>query len=198
MNNKNNNSDSQKLPILKNSELGCPHFQDCSGCEISTELNNPPIFQEAKTYFEKHKVTDLHLFVGNVNFWRFRAKLVVRGTSENPLIGLYKKGTHDVLDIPFCKVHHPNINLALAHIKKFIKEKGIEPYNESTKKGTLRYLQLVVHRKTGKVQLTFVLNQDFENDLTKWEIPDPNPDTITTPFWHSIWLNLINQKQIRF
>lgn len=35
--------------------------------------------------------------------WRCRAKLAVRGSSTNPLIGLYEEGTHNVIDIPECK-----------------------------------------------------------------------------------------------
>lgn len=35
--------------------------------------------------------------------WRCRAKLVVRGSSMDPLIGLYEEGTHNIVDIPECK-----------------------------------------------------------------------------------------------
>lgn len=182
MNKENNNFPNKEIQTLKNSNLDCPHFEKCSGCEISKDLNNPPVLEEAKKYFEKKGIQNLQLISGNVNFWRYRAKLVVRGTSNNPLIGLYKKGTHEVLDIPFCKVHHPNINLALKLIKEIICQNAIEPYNETTKKGVLRYLQFVVMRKTGKVQVTFVLNKTFESDPTNWQLP-------SSDIWHSVWLN---------
>lgn len=35
--------------------------------------------------------------------WRCRAKLAVRGSASDPLIGLYEEGTHNVVDIPDCK-----------------------------------------------------------------------------------------------
>ena len=35
--------------------------------------------------------------------WRCRAKLAVRGTSEDPHIGLFEEGTHSIVDIPFCR-----------------------------------------------------------------------------------------------
>ena len=35
--------------------------------------------------------------------WRCRAKLLVRGSSTNSLVGLYQEGTHNVVDIPDCK-----------------------------------------------------------------------------------------------
>ena len=51
---------------------------------------------------------DLFLTLNYVEFgmqygWRCRAKLAVRGSSVNPLIGLYEEGTHNVVDIPQCK-----------------------------------------------------------------------------------------------
>lgn len=36
--------------------------------------------------------------------WRCRAKLVVRGSPEEPVIvGLYEQGTHEAVNIPECK-----------------------------------------------------------------------------------------------
>lgn len=35
--------------------------------------------------------------------WRCRAKLAVRGSASDPMIGLYQEGTHNVVDIPECK-----------------------------------------------------------------------------------------------
>lgn len=35
--------------------------------------------------------------------WRCRAKLAVRGTSEDPQIGIFEEGTHSIVDIPLCR-----------------------------------------------------------------------------------------------
>ncbi|THU64955.1 hypothetical protein C4D60_Mb01t31970 [Musa balbisiana] len=58
--------------------------------------------------------------------WRCRAKLVVRGTPENPLIGLYQEGTHDIVDIPMCR--------GISKLK-------VELYDEELGTGDLRYVQ---------------------------------------------------------
>ncbi len=173
-----NNKINQKIEL---DDLLCPHFLKCSGCEISKNLRNPPIFEEAKNYFASKGVENLKLISGNLHFWRYRAKLSVRGTSENPEIGLFEKNSHNVIDIPFCKVHHPKINEAVTLVKTFIKKEKIEPYNEKTGKGLLRYIQLVVERRTGLVQLTFVLNCDGLQNLDTWKLEDP--------ILHSVWLN---------
>jgi len=182
MNKKTTENDNPPLKIIKSVDILCPHFDECSGCELSKNVDNPPVFDEVDLYFKKKGITNLQLRVGKVIHWRYRAKLVVRGTSNNPEIGLYKKGTHKVLDIPFCKVHNESINKAVEIVKQFIHDENIEPYNEETGKGLLRYVQLVVERSSLKVQITFVLNSNMETNLKKWEI---NED----PIWHSVWIN---------
>ncbi|KAM1073474.1 hypothetical protein ACFX2B_018340 [Malus domestica] len=50
--------------------------------------------------------------------WQCRAKLAVHGSPENPLIGLYQEGTHNVVDIPQCKAHCPSIVAAVELLKQ--------------------------------------------------------------------------------
>lgn len=182
MNSRTTNKENDPLKLIASLDISCPHFDECSGCELAKSVNHPPILEEVNHYFKKRGFTDFHLRVGDVTHWRYRAKLVVRGTSKNPEIGLFKKGTHQVFDIPFCKVHQESINKAVELVKKFIQKENIEPYNEQTGKGLLRYIQFVVERSTGKVQITFVLNSNEETDLKKWVISDDE-------IWHSVWLN---------
>jgi tRNA/tmRNA/rRNA uracil-C5-methylase (TrmA/RlmC/RlmD family) len=42
--------------------------------------------------------------------YRHRARQKVRGRARSPKIGSFAAGTHDVVDIPRCRVHHPLIN----------------------------------------------------------------------------------------
>jgi 23S rRNA (uracil-5-)-methyltransferase RumA len=182
MNEKQPVTNKNPLKIAQSINISCPHFPECSGCELTTNVDKPEVLEEAKSYFAKKGITDFHLHLAQVTGWRYRAKLAVRGTSNNLKIGLYKKGTHTVLDIPFCKVHHPSINLAVKEIKEFVKNENIEPYNEQTQKGLLRYIQLVVERCSGKVQVTFVLNLSSEQNLNMWM-------NLKSDLWHSIWLN---------
>ena len=66
----------------------------------------------------------------------------MRGSSSDPLIGLYEEGTHNVVDIPQCKAHHPNINAAVELLRQGIAELDIEPYVEDEGTGELRYVQV--------------------------------------------------------
>ncbi len=117
---------------------------------------------------------------------RFRAKLAVRGRSNSPKIGIFAAGTHQIVDIPDCAVHHPLINRAVRGVKFWIRKRRIQPYREVTRRGLLRYLQVVVNRLSQSVQLSLVINSEspevilphlsdlFEN----YDIP-----------LHSLWVN---------
>jgi 23S rRNA (uracil1939-C5)-methyltransferase len=167
----------------------CLHFGKCSGCHHLLVGDPPPVWQEVLTFFKNSAYPTLHQ--GPPIHWRYRAKVAVRGTSEAPVIGLFKRASHEVVPIPFCLVHHPHLNQAFEKVRAEMHQKGLSPYQEVTQTGNLRYLQGVVQRKTGKVQLTFVLNtkgpdtsqaQEWQQLIQEWGEENPT-------FWHSLWLN---------
>lgn len=171
-----------------NLALNCPHFPQCSGCCLSQDVCAPPILLEAKQYFAQLDYSDLKINVGSPTGWRCRAKLAVRGSSNSPKIGLFKQGTHDVLDIPCCQMHHPQINRGAEILRKWIRQESIMPYNETTFSGTLRYVQLVVERSTKRIQASLVVNQAPDSRQLQGKLQKLGemgwPD-----LWHSLWLN---------
>ena len=118
----------KSLKVIMNNlkNINCPHFAFCSGCTIDENVTNPPLLEEMRHYFHE-KAVPFNYFSDQVVGWRYRAKLAVRGNSENPQIGLYEAGTHHVVDIPLCRVHHPLINLAIEHIKTWIRLRKDHP-----------------------------------------------------------------------
>lgn len=168
----------------------CLHYKTCSGCSLDLTVPYPPIWEDCCRYFSSKHIPQPQLHQGPPLHWRNRAKLAVRGTSNHVQIGLFKAHSHEVIPIPFCKIHDPTINAALTQIKKWIQTFQITPYDEKNHTGELRYLQLVVERATGKVQLTFVLNR---YDPTKWKtiLAAMQADS---SLWHSVWINVNPQK----
>lgn len=73
--------------VLSADELGCIHFQSCSGCSISHQLNDPPIVQEARAFFSSRGFDNFQTVAGVNHGWRCRAKLAVRGKAGDPQIG---------------------------------------------------------------------------------------------------------------
>lgn len=171
-------------------DIRCPHFELCSGCQINTQVDHLELFVQAKSFLAKHGFSNLQLRTGSPTGWRCRAKLAVRGTASHPLIGLYEKGTHKVVDIPLCRVHHPAINQAADILRGWIRHHNITPYNEDTKIGLLRYVQMTVEIDSAKVQLVLVLNQspkamlDENMQFALKHLWESHPD-----LWHSLWIN---------
>jgi 23S rRNA (uracil1939-C5)-methyltransferase len=167
--------------------LQCDYFPLCSGCEIHGDVSSPQVWTEVKNFFEKIGVP-ISLIVGQATHWRSRAKLAVRGTAHHPEIGLFKHGSHQVVSIPTCPLHHPSINRVCAHVKQSLIDLNIEPYQEERGAGVVRYLQFVVEDKTGQVQLTLVVNKS-----------DPQLERCVKRLYaqggiHSIWLNFQTEK----
>ncbi|KAJ8449525.1 hypothetical protein Cgig2_005547 [Carnegiea gigantea] len=106
--------------------LQCPHFQSCSGCTHEYDLHQPKVVDEAANFFKSLGLPDFTFDTCRLYRWRCRAKLAIRGTSRSPLIGLYEEGTHNAVDIPECKG---------------ITELDVQPYDEDSGEGELRYVQ---------------------------------------------------------
>ncbi|CAL5440698.1 unnamed protein product [Camellia sinensis] len=174
------NSNPTALPSLT-CALQCPHFQSCSGCTQEYNLHRPIILDEAADFFNKHGVFDFTFDTCRLWGWRCRAKLAVRGSSTDPLIGLYQEGTHNVVDIPDCKAHNPNISAAVELLKQGIAELNVEPYDEDQGTGELRYVQMVVttyntslpyaeRYRNGKVQVALKLSTTLD-EVSVYPIP---------------------------
>ena len=95
---------------------------------------------------------------GSPLHFRYRARLAVRGRKENPKIGIFELGTHRVVHIPNCPIHHPLINEVARSVRRALIDHRVLPYSELAHAGQVRYLQLVVERKSSRVQLVVVTN----------------------------------------
>ncbi len=135
----------------------CPHRPPCPGCPRFGAPELPDgivarLSRLARTAGLPEPIIHRAPALGH----RHRARLAVRGRSGNPKIGLFQAGTHRIVHVPRCPVHHPRINEAAAEIREAIRETGIPPYADRPHRGILRYLQLVVERSSGRVQVVLV------------------------------------------
>lgn len=72
--------------------------------------------------------------------YRNQAKLVVRHARRGLLVGIYRPGTHQIVDIRACPVHHQLITAVIAALVDAVERLGIHAYDERTHAGDLRYL----------------------------------------------------------
>jgi 23S rRNA (uracil-5-)-methyltransferase RumA len=172
------------------SSFSCEYFPKCSGCTRQIDVRNPEVWKEICSFFEKVAFFKPQLVSKEIIHWRSRAKLAVRGTYSYPLIGLFKKGSHDVTDIKSCPLHVPVMDEAIEEIRKRIKECKLDPYQEKGHLGRLKYLQMTVDPKTLKIQLVLVFNGNRleENEKAFVKL------LYKTGKFHSIWVNLHPEK----
>lgn len=166
--------------------LSCSHFPLCSGCEMQGCVAHPPVEEEVKSFFLSiNPSLVVPLYVGEVTGWRTRSKLAVRGSALDPKIGLFRRGTHEVVAIPDCPLHHPAINKAYCALREKMVEKKLAPYEEGKLAGLIRYLQFAVERKSRRVQLTVIVNRSGKDPLVEKFVKQ----LYTERMFLGIWVN---------
>lgn len=97
--------------------------------------------------------------------FRHRARLAVRGRANNPKIGIFEEGSHRVVHIPKCLVHHPLVNRVSTTLRETMVALGLSPYSDGAHRGRVRYLQVVVERPSQTAQVVVVTNDAAPSGL---------------------------------
>jgi len=123
---------------------------------------------------------------GQSTAFRHRARLAIRGRLGAPKLGLFELGTHRVVHIPNCVVHHPLINRVANVVRRALVDAKLTSYSDTAHAGLARYLQVVVERASQTAQVVLVGN-------------GPSPEPFTACFelirerlgsdLHSLWWN---------
>ena len=167
--------------------LKCPHCPPCPGCPGILEGDLLQSRLKALQSLARSRGAHLReVLTGPGRHFRLRARLAVRGRPNSPKIGLFEAGSHRIVDIPDCPIHHPAINSTVRTIKALMRRHHILPWHERRHAGLLRYLQIVVQRHTEKVQVTLVVT-----DMAAPELEPLVSDLVAAPGLnlHSLWLN---------
>ena len=139
----------------------CPHRPPCPGCP-RFGATHPPARAwdtlEALAAARQLPPPPFHQTPGRGH--RHRARLAIRGRARSPKIGLFQAGSHRIVDTPHCRVHHPAINETRATLARAIRATGVSPYADRPHRGALRYVQIVVERRSQRVQVVLVGNGD--------------------------------------
>lgn len=72
--------------------------------------------------------------------YRNQVKLVARSTRRGLLLGVYKPGTHQVVDVSRCPVHDSLIARALEVVRRAVDRLDAPIYDERSREGWLRYV----------------------------------------------------------
>ena len=165
----------------------CPLRPPCPGCP---RYGDPGIAAAARTLLDAIALAaglaSPRVIEGAPFGYRHRARLMVRGRAHAPKIGIFAAGTHDVVDIPRCRVHHPLVNRVARALREAIRVTGTRPYRERTHAGVLRAVQVVVERASQTAQVVLVANAANPDSLA--DLAAVLSDGLGEQL-HSLWWN---------
>jgi len=147
--------------MAKKLEKGCPYAKKCGGCdyqgieykkqlqmkeEVVKKLLSPfvkvsPIVAMENPYHYRHKVHAVFDCVG-------RGQIVA---------GVYKKNSHDVIDIDNCQIENQEADAIIRDIKGLLKSFKIKTYDEDTGYGLLRHVLIRKGYYTNEIMVVLVL-----------------------------------------
>ena len=145
----------------------CPHLSRCDGCPLAT-MNYP-----AQLAWKRSLVADTlsrYLSLSDTGLadvipsperlgYRNSAKLVIAGKFTTPVIGIYRRNSHDVIDIGGCPLHHPLINRVIEAAREGIRKGKVPVYSPRTGTGLLRYLLVRVAPTENRAMVVFVTTE---------------------------------------
>lgn len=152
----------------------CSYYNEnlCKSCDLITLDYPAQISHKEKTLrdsLDDFKTMD---FLPSVHspplHFRNKVKLVVTGTVESPVIGLWGEEDLDIgRELLNCPIQLKEINSALPMIKEFITLAKVSPYQIANRKGELKGLILFHSSLTHETYLRFILRSKESIDRLK-------------------------------
>lgn len=110
-------------------EPRCPVFGLCGGCNwqhliYEEQLRQKgEIFASTLTRLGGVEGADILPVLGAPEEYGYRYRIQLKvGAGARPLLGFFRGGTHEVIDIPGgCPIAHPVLNVAMAEFREFLK-----------------------------------------------------------------------------
>ena len=142
------------------------NLRQCGGCQIQ-ELDYQKQL-DVKTNEVKQVISRIgklddvviHDTLGMEHPFRYRnkAQFPIQKKDNMPVIGFYKKKSHDLISTDECIIQHEVNDKIIKIIKTYIRAYNVSIYDEKTHKGLLRHLVTKVGFTTGEVMIVLVAN----------------------------------------
>jgi 23S rRNA (uracil1939-C5)-methyltransferase len=157
----------------------CPHYRACQSCallswkyEAQLESKSKRVADALAAYPDLFEVELGEVWgAAETLGYRASAKLVIARKRGKGQVGMYRRGSHDVIDIADCPLHHPLINRVTAVVREELDRRNISAYDANHRRGLLRYLLVRVSPTHDKAMVTFVTSERNYREVThlaKW------------------------------
>ena len=128
-------------------ENDCPVFYKCGGCALRH------VRYEEELRMKHGRVSDALRRIGKIETpvedvlpspatYRYRNKVIFQ-TSEvkgQPVVGFYRRGTHDVLSVDACLLQGIGADKAADVVRRFVTDHNVPIYDEASGEGIIRYI----------------------------------------------------------
>ncbi len=138
----------------------------CGGCQIQEldynkqlELKTNEVKQVVSRIGKLENVNILNT-IGMENPFRYRnkAQFPVQMKNAKPVIGFYKKKSHEVIPTAKCMIQHELNDKIIEVVREYILENNVSVYDEVKHKGILRHIVTKIGFTTGEVMVVLVVN----------------------------------------
>ncbi len=157
----------------------CPVADTCPGCPLihmgyyhQAQFKQEQVKNALQLYPELKNITVSPVRrAPNPLGYRTTAKLALAKVGGKAMVGLYKRGTHEVVDIGNCPQQHPLINTIAQALREEIEKQDVYVYNPISQRGLLRYLAVRVSPQFNKALVTLVTSERNYREIThlaKW------------------------------
>ena len=141
-------------------------LRDCGGCQIQEldykEQLNIKTNEVKQVISRIGKLDDvvIHPALGMEEPFRYRnkAQFPIQKVDGTPVIGFYKKKSHDIIPTDQCIIQHDVNDKIIKIIKTYIRAYKVSIYDEKTHTGVLRHLVTKVGFTTKEVMVVLVAN----------------------------------------
>jgi len=147
--------------MKKKNDATCPYAKKCGGCDFQgIDYKKQLETKEATVKKLLKDFVKVSPIVGMENPYHYRHKVhavfdcIGRG---QVVAGVYKKNSHDVVDIESCQIEDQEADVIIREIKGLLKSFKIKTYDEDTGYGLLRHVLVRKGYHTGEIMVVLVL-----------------------------------------
>ncbi len=148
----------------------CPYFYKCGGCDIQHFSKTEQLSfkkEMVRNSLEKYAKIDTEIndVVPSDKWFRYRNKFAfpVQEVNGEIKIGMFKKNSHQIVDIEECLLQSEKNKIILKIFKEYMLENKISAYNEETKRGIIKHIVLREHAES--FILTVVVTEERFNNF---------------------------------
>lgn len=165
------------VQILKHSpervEPPCKLFGTCGGCQLM-HLSYPKQLE-----VKRQRIIDALVRIGKMDgtlvapclpspsslAYRNKIQLPVRKGGNGLLIGLYARGSHDLVEVEICHIHSPLGEAVYKEVRSILLQSKIEAYDPATQEGELRHVLIKSTLHTNEAFVILVTGKKISTEL---------------------------------